>query len=127
MSGVLVLGPLHFTDDDCAIPAVHALALNGRAMSAHRAIWELAHGEIPADVWVVRVCGNPRCVRLDHLAAMTRVERFAARPGRDRCARGHLLNEPNVWRSTRRPGTRSCRKCAALRARRRRARERGKA
>jgi len=37
----------------------------------HRAVWRSAHGPIRADVIIVRVCRNRRCVRLEHLQATT--------------------------------------------------------
>ncbi len=51
--------------------------LGARTVSAHRLAWELAYGPIPprtseqqarGEVWqVVHRCGNPHCVRPDHL------------------------------------------------------------
>jgi hypothetical protein len=36
---------------------------------AHRLAWELAYGSMPPHVLVRHLCGNHRCVRVDHLAA----------------------------------------------------------
>lgn len=39
----------------------------GKTIQAHRFSWMLAHGEIPAGMYVCHRCDNPRCVRSDHL------------------------------------------------------------
>lgn len=38
-----------------------------RRLLAHRYSWELANGEIPAGLHVLRSCRNKLCVRPDHL------------------------------------------------------------
>jgi hypothetical protein len=43
------------------------MALNGRATGAHRVAWQVTNGPIPAGIWVLHRCDNPRCVRPDHL------------------------------------------------------------
>jgi hypothetical protein len=40
---------------------------NGEDWSAHRAAWALAERQFPTGGTLWRRCGNPRCVRLDHL------------------------------------------------------------
>jgi hypothetical protein len=115
-----MLGSVIATPDGCITPMFGPrLVLNGRRLRPACAIWQLAYGSNPgAKVAVVAVCGNSRCVRLDHL----RAGRIGRRP-LARCGRGHLLDERNLWVSPN-SGRRGCRSCAALRARRRRARER---
>lgn len=43
------------------------LIIGRREVRAHRFAYELAHGPIPAGLHVRWSCGNPRCVRPDHL------------------------------------------------------------
>ena len=40
--------------------------------SAHRASWAIAFGPIPAELQVHHVCGEPTCVRPEHLALCTK-------------------------------------------------------
>lgn len=39
----------------------------GRKVRAHRLVWELANGQIPAGMLVCHSCDNTLCVRLEHL------------------------------------------------------------
>lgn len=41
--------------------------VKGRLRAAHRVAWELEHGRIPYGRIVRHKCGNPACVRIDHL------------------------------------------------------------
>lgn len=40
---------------------------HGRVIQAHRYSWTLAYGEIPEGMLIMHKCGNPMCVRPDHL------------------------------------------------------------
>ena len=64
---------------------------------AHRVVYEAEVGDIPADYVVDHRCRNRRCVRPEHLEAVTRIENERRKSRRYRyrkllkCQRGHLL------------------------------------
>jgi hypothetical protein len=41
--------------------------MNGREHGAHRALWMLTNGPIPAGLFVLHRCDNPPCCNPDHL------------------------------------------------------------
>ncbi len=43
----------------------------GRPIRAHRAVYELRFGKIPAGLVILHLCDNPRCVNIDHLRVGT--------------------------------------------------------
>jgi len=43
------------------------MQVNGRTISAHRAMWEWKFGPVPDDQFVLHRCDVMRCVRPDHL------------------------------------------------------------
>ena len=45
-----------------------------RQHRAHRLSWQLVHGPISSDEWVLHLCDNPCCVRPDHLILGDHVE-----------------------------------------------------
>jgi hypothetical protein len=47
----------------------------------HRHVYAEAHGEIPAGMDVHHLCGQPACVRLDHLTLMSRSEHIRRHRG----------------------------------------------
>ena len=60
----------------------------GETAYAHRMAWELEHGPIPGDLWVLHRCDNPPCVRLDHLFLGTHADNMADKVAKGRQARG---------------------------------------
>lgn len=41
--------------------------INYRQMGTHQVAWELMHGRVPRDLWVLHKCNNPNCMNPDHL------------------------------------------------------------
>ena len=43
------------------------ITFHDQTLTAHRAAWIIAYGEIPHDRYVLHRCDEPSCVRPDHL------------------------------------------------------------
>jgi len=100
-----------------------------RGVLAHRFSYEMWIGPIPAGLLLDHLCGNPACVRPDHLEPVTRgneppgpaADAARGQPAaQTHCAHGHLLPEERS-----RAGKRRCRPCASRRSAQYRARRRG--
>lgn len=99
-----------------------------RAQHAHRTVWELLVGPIPAGLVLDHLCRVRRCVNPEHLRPITNLENLQA-PGslspatlnrqKTVCPNGHEYSEENTYFT--KGGARKCRACAADRARSRRA------
>lgn len=57
---------------------------NGQRITAPRAAWVLAHGEIPAGMHVLHACDNPPCVNVAHLRLGTHADNMADKAERMR-------------------------------------------
>ena len=89
---------------------------------AHRVAYELTNGPIPEGMTIDHICGNPPCVKPDHLQVMSmrdNIMKGNAPPARcarqTHCLRGHPLTGSNLYNSHR-PG-RSCKACDRIRSR----------
>jgi hypothetical protein len=97
----------------------------GQSVQAHRFSYELSVSPVPTGCVLDHKCGNSRCVRPDHLEAVTQqinVLRGSAPTSRNAnavaCVHGHAFTEDNTYRRVRngRP-VRDCVTCARRRAR----------
>ena len=98
------------------------IKVNGRTYPAHRFLWELTNGLVPAGMLVLHKCDNPPCVRPDHLYLGTSADntRDMVVRGRQRnikkthCLNGHLFTLENTSHPQRKARSwRCCRKCEA--------------
>jgi hypothetical protein len=65
-------GPGCWEWEGASTPAGHGhLRRDGRSVYAHRKMLEIMGVAVPRGRWVVHACGNPRCVRPDHLDVCT--------------------------------------------------------
>lgn len=91
------------------------LGVAGRFVAAHRLSFEMFHGAIPAGMQLDHLCCNPRCVRPDHLEAVTNAENMRRRrERRTHCSHGHPLTKANLYVSP--SGEHKCRTCIGINA-----------
>lgn len=84
--------------------------------SAHRAVYEMLRGPVPAGLELDHLCRNRACVRPSHLEPVTRRENLmrsaglpAQNAGKTHCKRGHEFAGGNL--RVARDGSRHCRTC----------------
>lgn len=94
----------------------------GRQRPAHRVVYELLVGPIPAGLQIDHLCRNRGCVNPAHLEPVTQRENLmrgetipARHAAQTHCGRGHIFDEANTY--VRKDGRRSCRACDAARCR----------
>lgn len=84
----------------------------GQLRPAYRFAYELMVGPIPAGYHVDHLCRNPRCVRFDHLEAVTPSENSRRRAGwaaqKLFCPNGHQYTPTNTGKDK---GYAYCREC----------------
>lgn len=71
-------------------------SVDGKDVSAHRAVYELQVGPIPEGLHLDHLCRRPACVRSSHLEPVTQAEnnrrQALARVAPDACRKGHPLS-----------------------------------
>lgn len=108
--GVIVRGGYGAIDDG-----------KGVKLFAHRVAYELLVGPIPAGLQLDHLCRNTRCVRPDHLEAVTPRENYLRGVGfvaqnarKTHCPQRHEYDEANTYVYR---GMRYCRECQRERKR----------
>lgn len=99
---------------------------DGKTWVAHRWSYTVHFGDIPDGLVIDHLCRTPRCVRPDHLEAVTLAENSrraaATRKNQRECGRGHVLT--GDAKRTRKDGVVYCGTCANLTQAKRRERYR---
>ncbi len=93
-----------------------------KRVKAHCFAYELTHGLVPEGTELHHKCGNRKCIRLDHLEVVTRIEHMTAderierlrarnaAAAATRCRNGHRRTVENTYIDKK--GRRNCQICA---------------
>ena len=94
------------------------IRVNGNQIQAHRWVWEIINGKIPAGFVIDHLCKNRKCVAIDHLRMITQQENIMAGlhniDNRSHCNQGHPFIKENIM--VRKNGRRECAECNRTRA-----------
>lgn len=69
-------------------PTYGGAVVDGRLRTAHRVVWEMLYGPIPAGLMVLHTCDNPPCVRPSHLMLGTHYRNMEQMVARRRFVHG---------------------------------------
>ena len=101
----------------CTVGGYGVLRYCQQSQFAHRFSYEQKHGSIPDGLTIDHLCRVTQCCNPDHLEAVTLRENIlrgtspsANHARKTHCIRGHLLPEPAIIASTRKP-VRRCEIC----------------
>jgi len=106
---------------DCIVFAGRARAGRGehgkvtvskRQLTAHRAAYIAAYGELPEGYDVHHRCENKLCVNPEHLEAKPHGQHIREHNTKTHCLRGHSLAGARVYRARNGTAKRNCLACA---------------
>lgn len=85
--------------------------IEGRNTLAHRAAYERAVGPIPAGFHIHHVCGNRRCVNVDHLRAVSPLEHSHEHRATEACPRCGGTRRRQMFKANGKRNGRRCMDC----------------
>lgn len=91
----------------------------GRSVYAHRLSYEFAYGPVPEGLVIDHLCVNTKCVKPEHLEAVTQVVNMSRSKWarQTHCLRGHEFTIENTYVHKRAHGpARVCRACKRMRS-----------